>query len=65
MPKVPFTERVERFLMYHGARQGYIPIHPNDIEEALKDANYERYEYPYRPLCSTGSFGGKGSLDGY
>lgn len=64
MSKTPFVERVERFLMYHGAHMGYIPIHPDDVEEALKDKNYERFDYPYRPLGSQGTFGGKGSLDG-
>ena len=65
MKKRPLAERIENYLWFHSPPADTpIPIHPDDVEDALKKGMYDRYDVPYRVLGSQGTFGGKGCLNG-
>ena len=58
MNKRPLSERIDAFLLAFRPTK-YIPIHPDDVEEAMTKHNAERYELPYRALGKKVLFGGK------
>jgi len=64
MKKRPLKERISCWFEGHyDGSQDNIPIHPEDLDEALKKGMYDRYEIPYRILGwgPAATIGGGGS----
>ena len=59
MKKRPLAERIDNWIFMHQTSGSkHIPIHVDDVDDALKKHMYARYELPYRVLGTGAVFGG-------